>query len=518
MATAVQGTDVRSDYIESFNPATGEKLGQVKISSPADVEAAITRARPAQKIWWDVGAAGRNQILNRLRQVMLDRADEIARTISSENGKPRNDAVSMILTVCEAVKFYTKIAKKIERGVKVSPTSIFLGAKARIYYEPLGVAGFIMPWNFPFELGMKHMVPALAAGNACVQKPSEFNPLIGELIGSLYRDAGVPEGLVQIVHGYADVGVALIDNADVICFVGSPRTGKKIMERASQRLIPVVLELGGNDAAIVRRDADLDKAAQGIVHGACFNAGQVCNSIERVYAHKDIVQPLTEKIVALAKELKQNTGDDVYDLGPIKWPPQRKTYETHVADAVQKGAKVLTGGKIIEANGGAFWPPTVLANVNHTMETMKDETFGPFIPIMSVDSDEEAIRLANDSTYGLGGSVWTRDEAAGEAIARKMRTGSVVINNALAQAGCITLPFGGNGDSGVGRSWAEAGFFNYTFAKGLLAMKPIPKLMWMPYGKHSEKMMLGFAKLLNAGSLGKKFEGLREFIAAFRGK
>ncbi|MBW1763062.1 MAG: aldehyde dehydrogenase family protein, partial [Deltaproteobacteria bacterium] len=190
--------------------------------------------------------------------------------VSSENGKPPSEPVALTGPLCETIKLHTGMAKRLEPGVKVSPT-FFLGSKARVFYEPLGVAGFVLPWNFPFELGVKHMIPALAAGNAVVQKPSEANPLIGELIVDLFRDAGVPDGVVQMVHGYGETGGALIDEVDVICFVGSPRTGRRVMERAAQTLTPVVLELGGNDAAIVREDADLDYTAQGLVNGTCYN-------------------------------------------------------------------------------------------------------------------------------------------------------------------------------------------------------------------------------------------------------
>ncbi len=512
-------TQRRLDILESFNPATGEKLGEVKISSASDVSSAAERARKAQAQWQAMGAAARNAILHRLKQVMLDRADEIARVVSAENGKPRCEAVTMILPICEAINYYTKLAKKYEGGVRVSPTQLFMGAKAKVVYEPRGVAGFIMPWNFPFELGMKHMVPALAAGNACIQKPSEYNPLVGELILSLYKQAGVPDGVVQIVHGYADVGTALIDNVDIICFIGSPRTGKKIMGRAAERLIPVVLELGGNDAAIVRKDADLEKTARGIVTGACMNAGQTCVAVERVYAHKDIAEPLTQKIIELAGKLKQNSGE-YYDLGPVKWKPQREIYERHLEDAVSKGAQVRLGGKAIEDHGGVYWPPTVLTNVNQTMETMREETFGPFIPIMAVESDEEALRLANDSEYGLGGSVWTRDTATGEKIAEKMNTGSIMINGACASAGCPTLPFGGNRLSGVGRALGEMGYLNYTSPRSILRMAggKLGELGWLPYNKKSEPFMVAMAKFMYSDSIGKKLAAVRSLLGVLMGK
>ncbi|MBU0993056.1 MAG: aldehyde dehydrogenase family protein [Proteobacteria bacterium] len=361
----------KQNMIISINPATGQKLGEVPCATPYDVAAAVDRAREAQIHWAGIGVKKRNQILDRLRGVMIDRAEEIGGLVSSENGKPHYEAMSLILPISEAIKLYTTMAKKLENGKKVSAT-YFLGDKAFIFYEPLGVAGFILPWNFPFELGIKHMIPALAAGNAVVQKPSEENPLIGELILSLFKDAGMPENVVQMVHGFADTGAALIDAVDVVCFVGSPDTGRKIMARAAQTLTPVVLELGGNDAAIVRSDADLLHTAKGLVNGTCYNAGQVCNGIERIY-----------------------------------------------------------------------WPPTVLTGMTHDMIMMKEETFGPFLPIMAVDNDEEAIRLANDSPYG------------------------------------------------------EQAYYTYTSPKSLMISSKKAADFWMPYGKTSKEAILCLMKLFS---------------------
>lgn len=503
----------RRETLESFNPATGEKLGEVRLSQAADVEAAVKRAREAQRAWHAIGARARAVVLKKVQAVMLRRSDEIITTLNRENGKPRCEAATMIISVCEALDFYTKFGVKTEHGLKVSSGKLFMGAKTRVFFEPRGVCGFIMPWNFPFELGMKHMIPALMAGNAVVQKPSEHNPLIGDLIRSIYLEAGVPEDVVQIVHGFGDVGVALIDNVDSITFIGSPQTGKKIMARAAENLIPVILELGGKDAAVVRRDADIDKTARGLVTGACLNAGQVCISVERVYVHKDIVKPLTDRIVEQVGKLRQGDTEN-YDLGPIKWAPQRKIYEAHVADAVAKGATVLTGGKAIEAHGGVYWPPTVLANVTQDMEVMREETFGPFIPIMAVESDEEAVRLANDSVYGLGGSVWTADVEKGEEIARKMNAGSITLNNALVSGACPTLPFGGNRSSGVGRAFGELGYYNYTSPRSFMrtANNKSSELLWMPYPKTAEAFVLALGRVLYGGGLGVKAKGLAQLL------
>ncbi|MFA9412861.1 MAG: aldehyde dehydrogenase family protein, partial [Deltaproteobacteria bacterium] len=350
--------------LESFNPRDGSKLGEVSIADAAMVNAVFDRARRAQVGWAELGVDRRNEILNRLRGVLLDRVDEIARIVSSENGKPPVEPIGLIAPVCETIKLHTALAKRLEGGQKVSAT-FFVGSRARIFYEPLGVAGYILPWNFPFELGMKHMIPALAAGNAVVQKPSPVNPLIGNMMVSLFRDAGVPDGVVQMVHGYAETGSALIDAADAICFVGSTATGKKVMRQAAETLTPVVLELGGNDAAIVREDADLDLTARGLVNGTCYNAGQVCNGIERIYVPHQLVEPLVEKILSVVGELRQGwqTSGGDYDLGPIIWEPQLEIYEAHTADAIEKGATLVCGGEARREGGGLYWPPTILTGM-----------------------------------------------------------------------------------------------------------------------------------------------------------
>jgi acyl-CoA reductase-like NAD-dependent aldehyde dehydrogenase len=516
MLQQVEDAREAPQMLESFDPSNGRKLGEVRVSTAADVKAVVARARKAQVVWAAMGVDGRNRILDRLRGVLIDRAGEIARLVSSENGKPPVEPVGLTGPLCETIKLHTDVAKRLESGIKVSPT-FFVGSKARVFYEPLGVAGFILPWNFPFELGVKHMIPALAAGNAVVQKPSEANPLIGEMIADLFRDAGVPDGVVQMVHGYGETGAALIDEVDVICFVGSPRTGRRVMERASQTLTPVVLELGGNDAAIVREDADLDFTAQGLVNGTCYNTGQVCNGVERIYAPARLVEPLAEKIVAIVKVLRQGdpNGRGDYDLGPITWAPQLEIYEAHTADALAKGAHLRHGGVVERRNGGLYWPPTVLTGMTHDMLMMQEETFGPFLPIMAVQSDDEAVRLANDSKYGLGASIWTENTAVGEAMARRIRAGSVMVNNAVQSGGCVTLPFGGEGESGVGRVQGEQAFYTYVATKSVMTCPKSVENLWMPYDDGSERLAKGFTKIFSGRRVGERVSGVIDVIRSW---
>jgi len=499
-------------FIESKNPASGEVLGKVQQNTSSDVREKAGQARQAQEEWASFSVDKRNNILKTLIQVMIDRSEEISMIVSSENGKPPVEALGMLLPISGNIKLHTRVAKKLENGVKVSP-SFFFGSKARIYYEPLGLIGFILPWNFPFESGIKHMIPALASGNAVLQKPSPFQPMIGELIQSIFEDAGTPKGLVQMVHGYAETGKAVIDYSDAICFIGSTKIGRKVGKQASQRLIPAVLELGGNDAAIVRHDADIDFSAQGIVNGACFNAGQVCNGIERIYVHHSIAEEITQHLLKWVKKLIIGDGTNTnYHIGPMTWPPQEEIYKQHVADALSKGAKLIYGGAAIEAGNGRYWPPTILTDVNHNMLIMQEETFGPFLPIMTFRHDEEALSLANDSKYGLAGSIWTEDIEAAYRMMRRLKVGHVMINNAVQSGGCATLPFGGERESGVGRLSGKQAFFNWVSQKSLMVSPKMAKELWMPYQQGAEKLSIGLVKAIYGHSIRNRVTGIWQFL------
>ena len=260
----------KAETIVSYNPSTGDAIGEVKVATLDDVKTAAARVRNAQKTWAALGVAGRNQVLRNYGQVILHRMDDIIDLTHKEVGSPRVEATLTVLPVLEAIKYYTKLARKVAGGVKAKTGMLFFGKSARYFYEPMGVVGLITPWNFPFEISVKHSIPALAAGNGILHKPSEITPLLAELTAEMAREAGFPDGLIEVVHGRGEVGTAVVDQSDVVCFVGSVATGRKVMMRAAERLVPTVLELGGNDAAIVCEDADLERTANGIVFGILF--------------------------------------------------------------------------------------------------------------------------------------------------------------------------------------------------------------------------------------------------------
>ncbi len=499
--------------IQSYSPIDGQLIGSVHGDTPESTRSKILSARKAQKAWWGIGHTRRAEILGRLPGVMQERIDEIAELVHKEIGKPRCEVIGLTMPPSAGVKFYSQLASKVFKEKSASST-FFIGAKSSIRYEPIGVVGCILPWNFPFELGMKNAIPALLAGNAYIHKPSEHCPLVGDLCRDLLLECGVPEDLYVNVHGGAEIGQTLIDNVDVVTFVGSPATGRKVAIRAAENLIPCVLELGGNDAAIVLEDADIPYTARGLINGTCFNAGQVCNGIERIFVHESIHDELVKELHRQLEELKQNTSGPVNDVGPVKWANQVRVYEAHTKDAIDKGATLHHGGKALKhASGSIFWEPTLLTGMHSDMTMMREETFGPFLPIQSFSAESEAISLANDTTpFGLGGSVWSKDKKRAARLALQLKAGNVMVNNALQSGGCITLPFGGAGESGLGRVQGREGFMNYVAPKALMIAPNDADVMWMPYSEKTEDLAKGIALLFYGTSIGKRIQGVRDFL------
>jgi acyl-CoA reductase-like NAD-dependent aldehyde dehydrogenase len=403
---------------------------------------------------------------------VIDHGEEIAATIVAESGKTFEDAsIVEVSYAANAFGFWAKQAPKYLADERIHSSNPFvLGRRLSVRYRPVGVVGVIGPWNYPLVNGFGDCIPALAAGNAVVLKPSKVTPLTSLLMADCMRESGLPDGVFAVATGGAETGEALIDAADMVMFTGSTETGRKVMARAANTLTPVSLELGGKDPMIVLADADLERAANGAVYYSMQNGGQTCISIERVYVeapvHDEFVAKVAEKVRALRQGVPAGPGS--VDVGAVTFPPQLEIMERHVEQARAAGADVVVGG---HARNGRFFEPTVLTGVDHSMEAMTEETFGPTLPIMKVADAEEAVRLANDSPYGLGASVWTKDVARGEELARRIESGSVCVNDAQINYVALELPMGGWKASGLGVRHGAAGIRKYTRQQALLVTR-----------------------------------------------
>jgi succinate-semialdehyde dehydrogenase/glutarate-semialdehyde dehydrogenase len=490
-----------------FAPSTLEALGEIEIATPDDVREAVERARKAQVEWAAKSFEERGRYLRRARDLLVDRTDAIADVICRDTGKPRLEALTTeILGACDSLTWYAKHAQRLLRDEKKS-LHLMKTKKLVLSYRPMGVVGIITPWNFPFVLSLNPAVQALMAGNAVVLKPSELTPFVGLALAQLFQDAGLPEGVFQVVTGDGSTGAALVDaGCDKISFTGSVRTGRKIAEACGRALIPCTLELGGKDPMIVCDDADLERAARGAVWGAFANAGQVCISTERVYVVAPLAQAFTERVVELTRELRQGPEQDGdVDVGAITSQAQLEIIERQVADAVAKGARVLTGGRRNPAYEGLFFEPTVLADVTHEMAIMREETFGPCLPIQVVRDEEEALALANDSSFGLQASVWTRDSWKGKRLANRLNAGGVVVDDVLVTYGIAESPFGGVKDSGIGRVNGELGLKSYCHVQSVVLprLRGKRELLWYPYDAKSLALVRRALRLLYRSPLGK---------------
>lgn len=487
MATAIS-----QERLSSYNPATGDLLGSVPIYSPAEVDAAVARARVAAETWSTRSFAARNEELDAFRHALANAADTIADILHRENGKPELEALTEVMMSLGHLKHAVSRAEAAMAPKKVS-AGLLANFRATISYAPLGVVAVIGPWNYPLNTPMGSIAYALAAGNAVVWKPSELTPLVALEIEKIAKQTFALPDLLQVVTGAGATGAALAKSAvDKISFTGSAATGKRVMLAAAERLTPVLMELGGKDPMIVSDDADLEKAAEAAVYGGLTNAGQACISVERVYVAEAVHDRFVDEVVKQVRELK--VGGDDGDLGAMTSEAQVKIVKDHLDDAVAKGAKVLTGGP--NAIAGSYIQPTVLTGVTHQMKVMTEETFGPVIPIQKVKSVDEAVRLANDTRYGLGSSVFAGKSA--RSIAAKLRAGMTSINSVMAFAGIYGLPFGGVGESGFGRIHGDEGIREFTRVKSTAEQAfalPI-NMMSFKQPKNAAKNLRGMIKQL----------------------
>lgn len=434
------------------NPATLEKIAELPVARPADVAAAVARAREAQKIWQQTPLKERAKAFYRLRDLLLDEGEKLADILTAETGRPRAEVFGVeLFYLCNAIGVWAEKGPGYLKPEKIRPHFPLMKFKKVLStYQPHGVVGIISPWNFPLTMTLGEALPALMAGNAVVMKPSELTPLSAIFGSEIAARAGFPENLCQVVVGYGETGEALIDCADMIAFTGSVETGRRVMRRAAERLIPISLELGGKDPMIVLKDADLERAAGACVWGALMNSGQICTSIERVYVEAPVYEAFVEKVAAKVRAIRQGRGNDEVDIGCMTSEEQLKKVAAQVDHAIASGARALVGGRRNPRLPGLYYEPTVLVDVNPSMDIMTEETFGPVIPIMKVRDATEALRLANDSRYGLSASIFSRDAKRAFGLAERLESGSVCINDSLTTFIIPDVPMGGVKDSGFG--------------------------------------------------------------------
>ena len=499
--------DKKASEVISYDPGTGEEIGRAPLASFEDVKAAVETARRAQPAWANLPYRQRGRLILNARKLMLAERDELALLVSQETGKPIAEALSMeIVPTLDAMHYFARAAENLLRPQRIDIGQYgLMGRSSRIVFRPLGVIGIISPWNFPLATPADEIVMALMAGNAVVLKPSELTPLIALKLGEIFNRAGLPPGLLEIITGDGSTGAALIDaRVDKIMFTGSVATGKRVAEAAAKYLTPVVLELGGKDPMVVLEDADLENAVRGAVWGAFANSGQACASVERCYVQESIAPKFIEKIVAETRALKQGLGtENGIDVGAMTNEHQLQIVSDHVNDAKQRGAQVLTGGQRGSDLDGLFYEPTVLTNVDHGMAIMRDETFGPVLPVMTFKTEDEAIELANDSIYGLTASVWTKNIAKGRRLAERIEAGTVMVNEVVYTHGIAQTPWGGVKDSGYGRTHGRMGLLELVHPQHIHVNRFsfLPDLWWFRYSPRARKLFGGLASNFTTGSI-----------------
>ncbi len=488
------------------SPATLESVGEISVDRACEVARALEIARSVQGGWAALSFEQRAAYLRRALQLLVASQDEFVEVIRRETGKSHQEALMMeVFASCDALAYWAKRAKRILRERRRRMHLLSPLKYLRIRYRPLGVVGIITPWNGPFVLSLVPTVQALMAGNAVILKPSEVTPYSGKLVGDLFERAGLPYGVLQVLLGDGETGAALVEaGVDKIAFTGSVATGRKIGESCGRRLIPCTLELGGKDPFIVCADANLERAAGGAVFGSFLNSGQICMSAERFYVVEEVADEFIRLVVEKVGALRQSVGEDC-DVGPLFCPQQLAIVERQVQDARSKGASVLIGGQRNPQLAGLYYEPTVVTGVTHDMALMREETFGPVIPIMRVADDEEALRMANDSDYGLTSSIWSRDRRRALSRAAEIEAGSVNINDSGMTYGAPEAPFGGIKNSGVGRVNGDEGLRGYCYSQPVIVdrLGRDREQIWYPFSPAAVRGLRKAIRLLWGTPLGR---------------
>ena len=490
-----------SDRLAVVNPADGSPITEIPVDGPDRVHEVAARVRSAQPQWEELGIKGRARWLGQLRDWLLDNQDRIAETMQRETGKVWAEASAEVPYIADLTNFYGKKAKKFIGEQRVAAHSpVMKTKKLRVQYRPFPLVGVISPWNFPLILSLGDAIPALQAGAAVVIKPSEVTPLaLGEIVEAWKREIGGPD-VLDVVNGGGETGSALVEEADFVQFTGSDRTARTVLTKAAETLTPVSAELGGKDPMIVLSSADMEKAVNAAAWGSFANTGQVCISVERLYVEEPIYDEFVRRLTDEVGKLNQGIDDDSYgkEVGAMTFPPQTEIVESHVADARERGARVLTGGKRLDGEGD-WYPPTVIADVDHSMRVMREESFGPVVGVMKVRDAEDAIRHANDSRYGLSASVFGRSREA-ERVARKLEAGTVNVNDVLVGFLASDVPMGGWKDSGIGFRHADYGIKKFVRPESLVITRLSQKreALYFPSTAERRRLLRRISNFVNA--------------------
>ncbi len=509
--------ELAPDELVIRSPATGAELGRVPVLGAERVRAAVAAARAAQPAWAALSIRERVARLDEFRHLLAGSAREVAGISSAETGKLPFEAMMVdVLTTCDLAAWYVKRAERM-LAPRRAPSGWLVTKKAWVEREPFGVVAVIGPWNFPVLNTMRAVMAGVVAGNAVLLKPSEASPLSALAVQRLAQRAGIPQAIFQVLTGDGRTGRALVEaGVDKISFTGSVQTGRRIAEAAATRLIPVTLELGGKDPLIVTHGADVQRAARAAVNGAFWNAGQICISIERAYVVDAVYDDFVAEALRATNELRVGSPDDPdADVGSMTLESQVEHVERQVRDAVERGARVLAGGR--RGPAGRSYLPTLLVDATHDMDVMRSETFGPVLPIMRVRDADEAVRMANDSGFALGASVWGSDADA-QRLAASVRAGMVCVNDALVNGAVAALPFGGAGESGYGRVYGDDGLRELSRPRALLVDRA--GLRWepglFPLRRFGQARALGLIRALHGRGLVDRVRGLIELVRGGR--
>ena len=506
---------------ECRNPATGEVTGQSPLDSIASLRTAIEKSRAAQVEWAGLPVHERCRSIRVVRDLIADLADDLAETISADTGKTRIDALAAeVLPAAMAVDYYVKRAYGFLKDRNLKPANLLLGNKrSKLRRVPFGVVGIISPWNYPFAIPFSEVVMALLAGNGVILKVATQTQMVGRALEKLFQEADLPEGLFAHVNlpGHVAGEAFLESGINKLFFTGSVPIGKKLMAKAAETLTPVVLELGGNDPMLVCPDANLDRAAAGAVWAGMQNAGQSCGGVERIYVHNDVYDQFLSRLGEQVKSLRvgPDSSTEIVDIGAVTTPQQANTIRSHIESAVADGAAVYAQSRYQQGGTGQFVPPTVLTDVNHSMQVMREETFGPVVGVMKVTDMAEAVRFANDSDLGLTASVWSKNKREAEELARQIQAGVVTINDHLMSHGLPETPWGGFKQSGIGRTHGQLGFDEMTQPQCIVHDQTgflRRNLWWHPFSPDVYAGLKGLLDMLYGSGIGRRLAGTRAVL------